>query len=97
MFTGIIEEVGHVVSAQHNAQSMRLTIAGDVIFKDMNIGDSISVNGVCLTVTSFVGKQFVADVMPESVNMTTFPNLVPANRLIWSVLWPRTDGSAVTW
>lgn len=72
MFTGIIEEVGHVVSAQHNAQSMRLTIAGDVIFKDMNIGDSISVNGVCLTVTSFVGKQFVADVMPESVNMTTF-------------------------
>ena len=43
MFTGIIEEVGHVVSAQHNAQSMRLTIAGDVIFKDMNIGDSISV------------------------------------------------------
>ena len=72
MFTGIIEEVGHVVSAQRNAQAMRLTIAGDVIFSDMKIGDSIAVNGVCLTVTSFAGKQFVADVMPESVNMTTF-------------------------
>ncbi|MBE6080382.1 MAG: riboflavin synthase [Veillonella sp.] len=72
MFTGIIEEVGHVVSAQRNAQAMKLTIAGDVIFSDMHIGDSIAVNGVCLTVTSFAGKQFVADLMPESVNMTTF-------------------------
>lgn len=72
MFTGIIEEVGHIVSAQRNAQSMRLTVAGDVIFSDMHIGDSISVNGVCLTVTSFAGKQFTADLMPESVNLTTF-------------------------
>ena len=38
MFTGIIEEVGHVVSAQRNAQAMRLTIAGDVIFSDMKSG-----------------------------------------------------------
>ncbi|SUP40987.1 riboflavin synthase [Veillonella criceti] len=71
MFTGIIEEVGKVVSAQRSAQAMRLTIEGQKIFEDMEVGCSISVNGVCLTVTSFTGRQFVADVMPETVNMTT--------------------------
>lgn len=71
MFTGIIEEVGKIVSVQRSAQAMRLTIQGHRIFSDMEIGCSIAVNGVCLTVTSFTGNQFVADVMPESVNMTT--------------------------
>lgn len=75
MFTGIVEEVGHVVSVRHTGPSLRLTIEGNKIFEDMEIGCSISVNGVCLTVTEFSGHQFVADVMAESLKMTTFKNL----------------------
>ncbi|MBS4912790.1 MAG: riboflavin synthase [Veillonella sp.] len=75
MFTGIIEEVGHVVSIRHTGPSLRLTIEGQKIFDDMEIGCSISVNGVCLTVTEYKGRQFSADVMPESVKMTTLHNL----------------------
>lgn len=75
MFTGIIEEVGHVVSIRHAGPSLRLTIAGKKIFEDMEIGCSIAVNGVCLTVTEFKGNQFTADVMPESVKMTTLYTL----------------------
>lgn len=75
MFTGIIEEVGHVVSIRHTGPSLRLTIEGQKIFDDMEIGCSIAVNGVCLTVTEFKGRQFSADVMPESVKMTTLHNL----------------------
>ncbi|MDY3974719.1 riboflavin synthase [uncultured Veillonella sp.] len=75
MFTGIIEEVGHVVSIRHAGPSLRLTIEGKKIFEDMEIGCSIAVNGVCLTVTEFTGTQFTADVMPESVKMTTLYHL----------------------
>lgn len=75
MFTGIVEEVGKIVSVKRGAQSLVLTIGGNTIFDDLKIGDSVAVNGVCLTATSIGNHQFTADVMPESINMTTFTNL----------------------
>ena len=75
MFTGIVEEVGKIVSVKKGAQSLLLTIGGNTIFDDLKIGDSVAVNGVCLTATSIGNHQFTADVMPESIGMTTFTNL----------------------
>ena len=75
MFTGIVEEVGKIVSIKKGAQSLLLTIGGHKIFDDLKIGDSVAVNGVCLTATSIGNHQFTADVMPESICMTTFTNL----------------------
>ena len=75
MFTGIVEEVGKIVSVKRGAQSLVLTIGGNTIFDDLKIGDSVAVNGVCLTATSIGNYQFTADVMPESISMTTFTNL----------------------
>ena len=67
MFTGIIEEVGKVVSIKKGAKSSILTIQGRKIFEDLKIGDSVAVNGVCLTVTSFSKNIFIADVMNETL------------------------------
>lgn len=75
MFTGIIEEIGRIVSIKKGPQSLVLTIGGNIIFSDLKIGDSVAVNGVCLTATTIGNKQFTADVMPESISMTTFINL----------------------
>ena len=75
MFTGIVEEVGKIVSVKRGAQSLVLTIGGNTIFDDLKIGDSVAVNGVCLTATTIGNYQFTADVMPESISMTTFTNL----------------------
>ena len=65
MFTGIIEEVGEIKSIQKGAKSARLTIKGVVVTKNSHIGDSIAVNGVCLTATTIEGDLFTADVMAE--------------------------------
>ena len=63
MFTGIVEEMGTIKSISKKSKSAVLSISGNVIFEDMKIGDSIAVNGVCLTVTSFSSNIFTADVM----------------------------------
>ncbi|PIC97415.1 riboflavin synthase [Sporosarcina sp. P26b] len=75
MFTGIIEEIGSVKHIQPGAQSMTLTIAASVVLTDVSIGDSIAVNGVCLTVKSFTKNQFAADVMPETITSTSLRQL----------------------
>ncbi|NMH70344.1 riboflavin synthase [Bacillus sp. RO3] len=71
MFTGIIEEIGSIERMKKSSSSMELTIAASSILEDVHIGDSISVNGVCLTVTSFNSRQFQVDVMPETFEGTT--------------------------
>ena len=71
MFTGIIEEIGTIQSVKRSQSSLTLEIAGSVIFDDLKIGDSVAVNGVCLTATTIGSGRFTADVMPESVKMTT--------------------------
>ncbi|WP_027398185.1 riboflavin synthase [Anaerovorax odorimutans] len=75
MFTGIVEEVGKVGAVQNGRQSSKLTIVGNKIFEDMRMGDSISVNGVCLTVTNFQGNSFNADVMAETLRRSNLGNL----------------------
>ena len=75
MFTGIVEEIGRVESIKKGPKSLAITIRGNKIFSDLNIGDSVAVNGVCLTATTIGNGVFTADVMPESIKMTTFTNL----------------------
>jgi riboflavin synthase len=75
LFTGIVEEIGKLEQINKSTASMTLSIAADRILKDIHIGDSISVNGVCLTVTSFSKRVFQVDVMPETFEGTTLRNL----------------------
>ena len=75
MFTGIVEELGKVVSIKNGAKSSVLTINGKLIFEDMHIGDSIAVNGVCLTVTSKTNDTFTADVMAETLRRSSLGSL----------------------
>ncbi|MEH7414600.1 riboflavin synthase [Neobacillus drentensis] len=81
MFTGIIEEIGKVAKIQRTANSYVLTIEAEKILQDIHLGDSIAVNGVCLTVTSFIGKQFTVDVMPETVKATSLNNIKSGTKI----------------
>lgn len=81
MFTGIIEEIGTIQSVKRSHSSLTLEIAGTVIFDDLRIGDSVAVNGVCLTATTIGSNRFTADVMPESVKMTTLLNLSTGSKV----------------
>ena len=74
MFTGLIEEVGRIKSMKRIGQSIRLDVSCFSILSDINIGDSISTEGVCLTVTAFGSDYFSADLMPETVNMSSYKN-----------------------
>lgn len=67
MFTGIIEETGKIESVANGNKSAIITIIADKVLKGTKIGDSIAVNGVCLTVTSISGNKFTADVMAETI------------------------------
>lgn len=67
MFTGIVEELGEVVSITEHAQSSELRIRGPVVTEDAGHGDSIAVNGVCLTVTAWGDGEFSTDVMAETL------------------------------
>ena len=71
MFTGIIEELGRVDSIG----SGRLSILASKVLEDVQLGDSIAVNGICLTVTGFDRKHFTADVMPETIRRTALREL----------------------
>ena len=71
MFTGIIEEVGTINQIQKNPASAVLTIAADTVLEQTKIGDSIAVNGVCLTVTDLKAGSFTADVMHETLRRSS--------------------------
>ena len=81
MFTGIIEETGTVEAIVRGAKSCRLTIRADKIFDDLSLGDSVAVNGVCLTADEIRKPVFVADVMAETVRRTNIGRLVPGSRV----------------
>ena len=80
MFTGIIEETGTVQSVTRHGSSIALCIAADKVTEGTVVGDSIAVNGVCLTVTSLNGKRFTADVMPETVHRTSLIKLAAGSK-----------------
>ncbi|MFS0574754.1 riboflavin synthase [Sporosarcina sp. 179-K 3D1 HS] len=81
MFTGIVEEIGTVSSIQQGPNSLKLAIRCEKVLEDVNKGDSIAVNGVCLTVSDFSANQFTADVMPETVKATTLYTLRTGSRV----------------
>lgn len=82
MFTGIVEELGEVVAKEDLADSARFVIRGPVVTTDARHGDSISVNGVCLTVVDVLGGgEFSADVMQETLNRSSLQKLAVGTRV----------------
>lgn len=75
MFTGIVEEIGQIEKIQKSSHSSKLTVRASKIFDDVKMGDSIAVNGICLTVTDFNNTQFTVDVMNETWKRTTLSQL----------------------
>ena len=71
MFTGIIEEVGTVMSVKSSANAMKLTIRAPKVTQDINMGDSIAVNGICLTACGLGRENFTVDVMGETLSRTS--------------------------
>lgn len=82
MFTGIIEAVGRIVTIEPQASGRRVRIHGGALdLGDVRVGDSVAVNGVCLTVTELPGDGFWADVSAETLAHTTFSTLAPGARV----------------
>lgn len=77
MFTGIIEEVGTVISTSNRS----IAFAASKVLKDMQAGDSIAVNGVCLTMTRIDSGSFTVDIMPETLRRTNLGQLKPADEV----------------
>ena len=75
MFTGIIEEIGTISAVRRNPLEAKLTISAEKIFSDLKIGDSVAVNGVCLTASEISGNTFTADVMNETFHRSSLSEL----------------------
>ena len=75
MFTGIIEELGTVASVEVLPDSIRLAIKGDLVRQDLSQGESISVNGVCLTAAEITSDGFISDVMLETLNRSSLSGI----------------------
>lgn len=81
MFTGIIEEMGIIDAIQKSSISSSLQIKAKIITADLNIGDSVAVNGVCLTVTTFTDNFFSADVMNETLDRSNLGSLTQGSNV----------------
>ncbi|WP_164670078.1 riboflavin synthase [Virgibacillus doumboii] len=82
MFTGIIEEKGIVNNMNHvSEQSVEMTIGSTKVLEDVHVGDSISVNGICLTVTDHSANEFQVDVMPETIKATSLNALTEGSEV----------------
>ncbi|MGH3665976.1 MAG: riboflavin synthase, partial [Egibacteraceae bacterium] len=85
MFTGIVEEVGEVLGVDRHAGGATLRIACDAVVTDVRLGDSISVNGCCVTATGLLGSSelahsgFTADLMGETLDRTSLGALAPGS------------------
>ncbi|HEU4965750.1 MAG TPA: riboflavin synthase [Bacilli bacterium] len=71
MFTGLVEEVGTIKEIRPAGKAIHMTIKAKTVLDDVQLGDSIAVNGICLTVTHFDGATFTVDVVPETMRRTT--------------------------
>ena len=81
MFTGIVEELGTVEALEDQGDAVRLTVRGAHVMLDARLGDSISVNGCCLTVAARDAETFTADVMRETLDKTSLGALAPGGRV----------------
>ncbi|APT82697.1 riboflavin synthase [Corynebacterium ammoniagenes] len=106
MFTGLVEEKGKIVRLEELGDSIRMSIEAPVVTSDATLGDSISVNGVCLTVAELEGSVFVADIMQESLNRSALGQLdqdsavnleralLPTTRLGGHIVQGHVDGTS---
>ncbi len=81
MFTGIVEELGTVAAVEDQGDAIRLTIDAATVLDGTGLGDSIAVNGCCLTVTSVAGSTWTADVMQETLDKTSLAGVRPGDRV----------------
>lgn len=81
MFTGIVEELGEVTAWEQLPDAARITVQGPLVTSDTKHGDSIAVNGVCLTVVASEGGAFTADVMQESLDRSSLGALTVGSRV----------------
>ncbi|WDM20311.1 riboflavin synthase [Paenibacillus polymyxa] len=81
MFTGLVEEVGRIQTISKSGEAMVLGISGSVVLGDLKIGDSVSVNGVCLTAIQIGTKDFKVDVMPETFRSSNLKELRSGSRV----------------
>jgi riboflavin synthase len=81
MFTGIVEELGTVAGVEDQGDAIRLTLRAENVLEDAGLGDSISVNGCCLTVSSLGDDTWSADVMQETLDKTTLGTLAAGDRV----------------
>lgn len=81
MFTGIVEEVGTIQAVRRGVHSQILTVQAGVVLEDARIGDSIAVNGICLTVTSRTAHSFTVDVMHETLNRSSLAGVQPGTQV----------------
>lgn len=81
MFTGIVEELGALRTVRKGSKSAFLEVGAARVLEDVKVGDSIAVNGVCLTVTDFSRDRFTADVMSETLNRTNLGRLRPGDKV----------------
>lgn len=79
IFTGIIQELGVVVKLQVRQDAARLTVGAEKVLAGVQLGDSIAVNGVCLTVVDFSERHFTVDIMPETLRRTNLAELKPGD------------------
>lgn len=105
MFTGLVEEIGHVDSVEPQGDAVRLGIAASTVLSDAQLGDSIAVNGVCLTVAELGEGTFIADVMKESLKRSSLGELevgsavnleravLPTTRLGGHIVQGHVDGT----
>ena len=106
MFTGLVEEIGRVESVEHQGDAVRLGIAAAAVLDDAQLGDSIAVNGACLTVAELGEGTFIADVMQESLDRSSLGELeigsavnleravLPTTRLGGHIVQGHVDGTA---
>jgi riboflavin synthase len=81
MFTGIVEELGTVEAVEDQGDAIRLTIRATTVLEDAGLGDSISVNGCCLTVAERTGETWTADVMQETLDKTSLYGVRAGDRV----------------
>jgi riboflavin synthase len=81
MFTGIVEELGTVAAIEDQGDAIRLTIAASTVLEDAGLGDSIAVNGCCLTVATRTDETWTADVMQETLDKTSLRGVQPGDRV----------------
>ncbi len=81
MFTGIVEELGKVILIEKNAKSAKIKISVTLVSEDLKIGDSVAVNGVCLTIVNFSSNHITAEIMLETLKRTSMRGIKSGDKV----------------